>query len=428
MLKDLIEIIKKPFIKNVTIVAGGTGMAQIIVMAFSPIITRLYGPEAFGILGVFTASSAILITIGSLTYQIAIVLPKKDDDAKAIVVLSLIIAAIFSSVLAIVLILFRKPIISLLHLEAISSYILVIPVFIFFSACSNIAEQWIIRTGQFKKKARVGIVQALIISSTKSGIGLWYPAAVVLVSLTTLGHMLYAFMLSWTRSIKKQTFFKLKNAPWLTISQIKEVALRHRDFPLYRAPQALLGTITKQLPLIFIASFFGPVYAGFYTLGQRVIKNPSNLISDAVGKVFYPWISRSFNEGRNIRHIIIRITLGLGGIGIIPFGIIAILGPQIIGFIFGSEWVAAGEYARWLTIWIFFDFIRVPSSHAIPVIGIQGFFLIYTVISTVIRLSTIFIMAIITQNDILTVASYCVVSSLMSLVLIFVTIVKCNNK
>ena len=427
MRKKLIELIKNPFIKNVTTVASGTVFAQFISIIFAPLITRLYGPEVFGILGVFTASSAIVITVGSLTYQIAIVLPKKDDDAKAIAALSLIIAALLSSVLALILFLFRKPIISLLHLEAISSFVLVIPVFIFFSACNKIAEQWIIRTGQFKKKARVAIAQALVINSTKSGIGLWYPAAVVLVSLTTLGTLLHALMLSWTRSIKKQTFNKLKSAPWLTILRMKQVARRYKDFPLYRAPQALLGATTKQLPLIIIASFFGPVYAGFYTLGQRVIKSPSGLISDSVGKVFYPWISKAFNEGKNIKPILIKATLVLSGIGIIPLVIVIIFGPTLFGFIFGNEWVDAGIYARWLSVWIYFDFIRVPTIHTIPVIGIQGFYLFYSTISSIIRLSSFILVAKITHDEILSLAIFCIVSSIFKFILIAIVIKKSGS-
>ncbi len=428
MRKKLIELINKPFIKNVTTVAGGTIIAQLIAIAFAPIITRLYGPEAFGVLGIFIASSAIIINIGSLTYQIAIVLPKKDDDAKAIAALSLIIATVLSSVLALILFLFRTPIISLLHLEAISSFIFLIPVFIFFSACHKIVEQWIIRTGQFKKKAKVAIAQALLINSTKSGIGLFYPAAVVLVSLTTLSNLLHTFMLSWTSSKKiKNTFHKLKNVPWLTISRIKEVARRHKDFPLYRAPQALFGTITNQIPVIIIANLFGPAAAGFYTLGQKVITSPSGLISESVGKVFYPWIAQAYKEGKTIRHLLIKTTLGLAGIGIVPFGIIIIFGPPLFGFIFGNEWVAAGEYARWLSVWFFFEFIRVPSLHAIPVINLQGFFLLYEIIATMIRVSTLLITANITQDDIITVAYFCGASALLTSLLVIAVILKSNK-
>jgi O-antigen/teichoic acid export membrane protein len=421
-------LLKNPFIKNVSIVASGSVVAQMIGIAFSPVITRLYGPEAFGILGVFLASTAIIATVSSLTYQIAIVLPEKDEDAKSIAVLSFFIAAVLASVLALILFLFRKPLISLLHLEEISSFIFLIPVFILFAACHKIIEQWIIRKGEFKKKAKVGIAQALIVHSTKSGFGLMHPGALILITISTFGHLLHAFMLSRTLSKKIFSFKYFKNAAWLRYSRIKEVALRYVDFPAYRAPQALLGAFTKNLPMIIIASFFGPVYAGFYGLGQKIIKHPAGIISDSVGKVFYPWISNAFNEGKNIKLLLTKATLSLAGVGIIPFGAIILFGPLLFGFIFGNEWVDAGEYSRWLSVWLFFDFIRVSAVQTIPVIGIQGFFLIYTAISTAIRVFTLFLAALITKDAVLTVAAFSIVSGLLSLLLLLITISKCNKK
>ncbi|MBO1928615.1 hypothetical protein J4731_01440 [Providencia rettgeri] len=58
-------------------------------MLFSPIITRLYGPEVFGILGTFTAILTVITPIAALTYPIAIVLPKSDAMLKVLLFLVL---------------------------------------------------------------------------------------------------------------------------------------------------------------------------------------------------------------------------------------------------------------------------------------------------------------------------------------------------
>jgi IS5 family transposase len=68
----------------VAVVASGTAGAQAITMGFSPVITRLYGPEAFGLLGVFMAMVQVLVPAAALTYPIAIVLPKEDRDARVL--------------------------------------------------------------------------------------------------------------------------------------------------------------------------------------------------------------------------------------------------------------------------------------------------------------------------------------------------------
>jgi len=95
------RLLSSRFAKNVALVATGTAGAQAITMAFSPAITRLYGPEAFGLLGTFTATLAIVTPIAALTYPIAIVLPKKDDDARGIAKLSVLLAFFISLAVAV---------------------------------------------------------------------------------------------------------------------------------------------------------------------------------------------------------------------------------------------------------------------------------------------------------------------------------------
>ena len=75
----------------------GTTIAQAIPIAISPILTRMYSPESFGVLAIFISVATVISVIANLRYQLAIVQPKKDEDAAAIVILSMIIAAIISS-------------------------------------------------------------------------------------------------------------------------------------------------------------------------------------------------------------------------------------------------------------------------------------------------------------------------------------------
>ena len=76
MLTRFKQLGQSKFVRNVAIVATGTAGAQAITMAFAPIITRIYGPEAFGLLGTFMAILAVLTPVAALTYPIAIVLPR----------------------------------------------------------------------------------------------------------------------------------------------------------------------------------------------------------------------------------------------------------------------------------------------------------------------------------------------------------------
>src|SRR5699024_6023368 len=101
------KLMKSTFVRNVFIMATGTAGAQAVTMALSPIVTRLYGPEAFGIMGTFTALTRIIIPVAALTYPIAIVLPKSDKNAKGLIKLSLYITLIIAAITTIILLFFN---------------------------------------------------------------------------------------------------------------------------------------------------------------------------------------------------------------------------------------------------------------------------------------------------------------------------------
>ena len=134
-------------------VASGTAGAQAIVIAFSPIITRLYGPEAFGILGTFMAIVAVITPIAALSCPIAIVLPREDSDARGIARLSAYIAVGVAALTALVLLIAGDHIVNLLQVQEVSSYIWLLPLVIIFAAWLQINEQWVIRKKLFGLKA-----------------------------------------------------------------------------------------------------------------------------------------------------------------------------------------------------------------------------------------------------------------------------------
>ncbi|HHX8502286.1 TPA: hypothetical protein ACVO0Q_004674, partial [Vibrio diabolicus] len=63
--------IRSAFFKNVFVIFSGTVVAQVLNILSIPFITRLYGPEAYGMLGSFNAIATIFIPIVSLAYVYA---------------------------------------------------------------------------------------------------------------------------------------------------------------------------------------------------------------------------------------------------------------------------------------------------------------------------------------------------------------------
>src|SRR6185436_10361834 len=96
-------------------------------MVSSPFITRLYGPAAYGIQGVFLSMVSIMATIAAMSYPIAIVLPKNDADAAALGRLSVFIGIAMSLAATIILFYLGPEILVLLNAVDILAFMYLIP-------------------------------------------------------------------------------------------------------------------------------------------------------------------------------------------------------------------------------------------------------------------------------------------------------------
>lgn len=422
MISKVKDFLNKRFIKNVLVLVTGTAAAQIVAMALSPIITRLYGPEAFGVMGTFNAIVTIIAPVAALTYPIAIVLPKKDQDAKGIIKLSLIIAGFIAILTTLILLLFSKQILNLFNIEELSFFIYLIPLVIVFASLMQVAEQWLIRTKQFKINAKVTFYQSVIINGGKVGAGFIYPYGATLVIFTAIADGLKAFMLFFfSRKNKYKAEVKIKKET-SNRKSLRDLAKKYYDFPLYRAPEVFLNAVSQGIPVLMLTALFGPASAGFYSIGRTVLAMPSSLIGKSVGDVFYPRVAEAAQNGENITSLIRRATLALGGLGLLPFGLVILFGPFLFSFVFGEDWAMAGEYARWIALWSFVGFMNRPSVMSLPVLKAQRFHLIYTIIMLTTRLGILVASYYIFSDDLIAVALFGISGAILNFGLIAITL------
>src|SRR5699024_9097837 len=158
-----------------------------------------------------------------------------------------------------------------------------------------------------KISARIAITQSLILNSAKTGVGFVHPAGAALILLATLGNALYAIQLwfgakRWAEPNDHIHRVQTKQ------SGLRNLAHKHRDFPLYRAPQVTINAISQSLPVLMLASFFGPATAGFYTLSRSVMAAPADLLGNSIGNVFFAQIAEAVNEGRDANPYLYKAT------------------------------------------------------------------------------------------------------------------------
>jgi len=128
---------KSEFSRNVLTLMTGTTVSQAIPIAISPILTRIYTPDDFGVLALFFAITSIFGYIATARYDMAVMLPEEDDDALNIVILGFILSSIISFILFIFVYLFNHQICVLLNNFSIAPWLYFIPIVVFFMGTFN---------------------------------------------------------------------------------------------------------------------------------------------------------------------------------------------------------------------------------------------------------------------------------------------------
>lgn len=397
---------KSKFVRNVTSVAAGIATAQAISLAFMPFLTRLYGPEAFGALAAFTAVVNIITPLATLGYANAIVMPKTAEGATAVARLSLVCGATVAPIIFIFVYFFQRKLAIWTGLEAAPNLLYLIPISLLLGALLSVANQSAIREGLFKAKAKSYVTSNLLMNIGKLTGGLLLPSGLVLIVISIIGKALNFSML--LAKVPRQGSFQMRK--WFGITGIFNAAQKHRDFALYHMPQSVINAAAIGLPVILLSSYSGTAAAGQYSVTALVLGAPVALLGQSVGEVFYPKITTAImGHSREALPLIIKTTLILGGIGIIPFGIVGMYGPELFTLVLGNEWRVAGEYAQWLAPWLACVLATRPILASFPALHLQSYLLFQEVLSVTLRSAALIIGLKYWDSEILAIALFSLV-------------------
>jgi len=373
---------KNSFLHCVLTLTSGTVMAQAITIVASPVLTRLYSPEEMGVLASLLAVMMILGSIAAGRYDQAIVLPKSEIEATAVAYTGILIAAFSGILVSLIFIWFGDWLGPLLGMKHVPRYWMdLIGLMVFLIGIEQILNRLCIRGRKFKLLASTQVTQQLLANGVKIGLGFAHFGVGGLFIGTLSGNCLRSGRLmrsEWKR------FFHRENIH--LVPQIKQLAVRYKNFPLVNTWSTLLNTASSQLPVILFASLFSPTVAGFYSLSHRILTLPSTLIGRSVGDVFVERGARTRNKPEELSRVTLEIYKKLLLIGAICMSFVTFYGDILFPFVFGRKWIEAGIYAQWLSIWLVFNLAYSPISTVYNILEHQGEFLLLNVLFLVSRI------------------------------------------
>ena len=192
------SIASSDFTKNVLTLMTGTTIAQALPIAISPILTRIYSPEDFGLLAIFIAITAIFGSIATGRYELAIVLPEADGDSLNIAALGVAISLSLSLFLMIIAIIYAEEIALLLGNEKIKFWLYLAPLSIFFVGFFNALNYYATRIKNFNGISYANVTKSFILSLIQISAGVVCQGAAGLISGQFISQVLASLVFSRT--------------------------------------------------------------------------------------------------------------------------------------------------------------------------------------------------------------------------------------
>lgn len=355
---------------------GATLVGQAIALAAWPLLTRLYSPDDIGIFVVYLALANLFGTCACLRYELAIVLPRTLRGAASLVQVAFAASLAIAGILALLVLIAGDQIAAGLGLGSSSSVLWVVPGVVAARGIYQALNYWASR------RRHTGVIALARIGQQTIAAGVQIGAAFTALGggiALALGHLAgitvagLAFLVAeggaLVRTHRAQAGRNLRRAT--------AMAVRHRRFPRYDVPAALLNVAALELPVIFIAVFYSEALTGQFGLAVRVTGWPAAMATAALAQLYYPRANEEFLASGNARSITLESLRGLIRAGVPLYAGVLVLAPWLFAPVFGDEWRLAGLMASLLAPLYVTMILVAPISQLFFVRGRQRAFLAY---------------------------------------------------
>jgi len=360
---------------------SGTTASQAIVILASPVLTRIYGPEAFGLLSLFTSATAIIAVIVCMRYEMAIMLPESDQEAANLLAGSLLVTCLVSGLTLFVVTLNSDLVVGLMKTPDMARYLWLVTPAVFFSGVFLSLNYWNSRTKHFGRLSVATVTSKALATGTQLAAGAaGYATGGSLIAASVFGQIVATIGLAGQILRDDRDIFSTIRKKDIYLGFI-----RYKRFPLIDTWSALLNTLSWQLPIFLLAFYFSPAVVGLYALGMRMLQFPMSLIGKAISQVFFQRAAEVRSDERFplfVTHVFRMLIIT----GMFPILLVTVIGSDIFSVLFGELWVEAGFYAQILSIWAFVWFISSPLSTLYVVFEKQDFGLAYNLLNMISRL------------------------------------------
>lgn len=357
----------KEFTRNVVTLVKGAAFSQALLLLATPILSRLYAPDDFGLFALYNSTLLMATVIATGRYELAIVLPASIKDSANLALLALSAAVLVMLLSTLAMFLFRGPIEDYLETDTLGAWIYLLPLSVLLAALYQVLNYWQTRARRFGLITRSRIAQSISNVTTSIGLGLMHVAPLGLI----LGQVVALFVGSFVLLRRGRFFAKLRLA---SRQRLVANARRYRKFPLVNSFHAFVDSLQNAGVILVAGYFFSAATVGLYVVALRLMSAPLLLVGSSMAQVYYERGSAIFESDGDVYSITRSVILRMAYFTAVPVLVVLLFGQELFATVLGESWREAGLYAQCLAPFVFFKSLVSPVSQLPNIVNRQGTF------------------------------------------------------
>lgn len=360
-------------LKNVTKISSGTILGQIISFVTLPIFSRLYGATVIGYWALFTSVATIINSFSDLGMSNAIMIEEDEKQRKNLFSIITTLGIVFSIIISAGYFVYYTVFPNNTGIHPLF-YAVVLAVLIFTQQQIQLSYSWLNKKKKYNILMKNPIVNQLTIAIIAIPLGLLGKFLNMGVFIT-YGYYIGLILGQFLTLVHMRRFIPTI-IPDFNIKHHIATIKKYREFVQYQTPTNFLAQLKTQTPILLIKMFFGPTILGYYSVTQRILGIPINLLANAIGKVYYQSVVDVSNRGESVGEFTYKNMARAMKIAVIPMILIMGFGDIASVFFLGADYSVAGNLIRIISLMTFFTFLMIATQGIAIVIHKQKYMLI----------------------------------------------------
>lgn len=337
---------------DISRIASGQFIAQLMLLVAIPFITRYYNPEEFGLFAIFSAIAWILVSFSTGRMESLIITMKNKNKAVALTIGVLTTILIFSFVVVLI----AEPLLptALLDLSSNSAYLpMLIGVTVLFIGSAQTLRCYATYLGHFSGHGVAAVLNSVGVISVSLGYAILIEGDSLFVGLILgqiIGHALSFFVFLFYTDIISMTNLKMfKSSFSILLHQAKKI-------PVLLSTQ-LSSTVAARMSTLIVFAVGGISSAGSLAIAERIISAPTNIFGQSIGQVVRHRYSKAYKIDKQNMLLPRKVITLIFPMVVIGYGLIITLADWFVPLFLGDQWKVAIIFVQIIAVMELFNFV-----------------------------------------------------------------------